>query len=292
MRGVMTGAPIVERFGAPAAGHLPQGSLVMIEAGVETIVHLRRRRGGACDRARARSCCSPRRARRWAYLAAGAHSATLPRAVASRSPSRSIPRSAPGYASIANWPGQNIRGQLHVRLSRPRAGTARVTLSIGERRFDLVAGDSDAWAPDARTDAAIVAAMRSGRSMSVEALGRDGAPFADTYALIGRRHRDRRRRLGLPPLGLAAHPGLCQLADTPEKEDAMSLIALLLFAAADCARRNTATARAAQGRLQRCRPRGVRFLDRRLGCLCNRVARHDRAQPDRKDRRLRDQRDL
>lgn len=40
MRGVMTGAPVIERFGAPAAGHLPQGSLVMIERGVETIVHL------------------------------------------------------------------------------------------------------------------------------------------------------------------------------------------------------------------------------------------------------------
>jgi probable phosphoglycerate mutase len=46
MRGVMTGAPVVERFGAPAAGHLPQGSLVMIEAGVETIVHL----GGGGER--------------------------------------------------------------------------------------------------------------------------------------------------------------------------------------------------------------------------------------------------
>lgn len=40
MRGVMTGQPPVDRFGAPAAGHLPQGSLVMIESGVETIVHL------------------------------------------------------------------------------------------------------------------------------------------------------------------------------------------------------------------------------------------------------------
>lgn len=40
MRGVMTGAAMVERFGAPASGHLPQGSLVMIERGVETIVHL------------------------------------------------------------------------------------------------------------------------------------------------------------------------------------------------------------------------------------------------------------
>jgi hypothetical protein len=90
-----------------------------------------------------------------------------------------------GFASISTWPGQNIRGQLHVRLSRARAATARVTLSIGERRFVLVAGTNDAWAPDTRTDAAIVAAMRAGRSMSIEALGRDGSAFADTYALSG-----------------------------------------------------------------------------------------------------------
>ncbi len=90
-----------------------------------------------------------------------------------------------GFASIANWPGQNIRGQLHVRLSRARSANAKVSLSIGERRFDLVSGENDAWAPDARTDAAIVAAMRSGRSMSVEGLGRDGQPFADVYALSG-----------------------------------------------------------------------------------------------------------
>jgi len=40
LRGVMTGLPMIAAFGAPAAGHLPQGSLVMIERGVETIVHL------------------------------------------------------------------------------------------------------------------------------------------------------------------------------------------------------------------------------------------------------------
>jgi hypothetical protein len=90
-----------------------------------------------------------------------------------------------GFASVSNWPGQNIRGQLHIRLSRGRAGNARVTLSIGERRFELVAGTDDAWAPDSRTDAAIIAAMRGGRSMSVEGLGRDGSAFADVYALSG-----------------------------------------------------------------------------------------------------------
>ncbi|WP_066798756.1 invasion associated locus B family protein [Sphingomonas soli] len=89
------------------------------------------------------------------------------------------------FASIANWPRDGVRNQLHIRLSRARAANARVTLSIGERRFELKAGDADAWAPDARTDAAVVAAIRSGRSMSVETVAANGAPFADTYALKG-----------------------------------------------------------------------------------------------------------
>jgi len=89
------------------------------------------------------------------------------------------------FASIATWPGQGARNQLHIRLSRARDARARVTVSVGERRFELVAGAADAWAADARTDAAIVTAIRAGRSMSVETLARTGQPFADVYALRG-----------------------------------------------------------------------------------------------------------
>ena len=90
-----------------------------------------------------------------------------------------------GFADVATWPGRRLRASLHVRLSRPHDRAAPVTLSIGERRFALVARDADAWAADAAGDRAIVAAMRSGRSMSVEAVGPGGAPFADVYALAG-----------------------------------------------------------------------------------------------------------
>lgn len=89
------------------------------------------------------------------------------------------------FASVSSWPGQGLRNQLHIRLSRERNPQSRVTLSVGERRFELVAGNADAWAPDSRADSAIVAAIRSSRSMSVETLGRNGAPFADVYALRG-----------------------------------------------------------------------------------------------------------
>lgn len=89
------------------------------------------------------------------------------------------------FAAIADWPGEHVQSQLHIRLSRSRAANAKVTLAIGERRFELVAGDADAWSPDSRTDMAVVSAIREGRSMSVETVSANGSPFADTYSLKG-----------------------------------------------------------------------------------------------------------
>jgi len=39
LRGVMTGADVLPQFDAPVAPSLPQGSIAMIERGVETVVH-------------------------------------------------------------------------------------------------------------------------------------------------------------------------------------------------------------------------------------------------------------
>ena len=89
------------------------------------------------------------------------------------------------FASVASRFGRERRNALFVRLSTTRSAAAPVTLAIGDRRFTLSANDSAAWAPDAATDRAIVAAMRGARSMSVSAVTPRGRPFADTYALGG-----------------------------------------------------------------------------------------------------------
>jgi hypothetical protein len=90
-----------------------------------------------------------------------------------------------GFASIATWPERGLRESLHIRLSRERDRAAGVTLTVGERRFELVANSRDAWAADAPSDRALVAVLRSGRSMSIEAVAAGGRPFADVYALAG-----------------------------------------------------------------------------------------------------------
>jgi hypothetical protein len=89
------------------------------------------------------------------------------------------------FASVATWPQAHVRGQVHIRLGREKLVSAPVTLTIGDRRFAMVAGGADVWAPDPRVDAAIVAAMRSAPSMSIETRAATGAGFAEVYTLKG-----------------------------------------------------------------------------------------------------------
>lgn len=89
------------------------------------------------------------------------------------------------YADVAIWPRQNIRGQVHFRLSRKVQPSAAIYLWLGRQRIVLTGGGADAWAPDTRIDAAIVAAMRSGGEMSVSARDTTGRGFSNTWDLRG-----------------------------------------------------------------------------------------------------------
>ena len=75
---------------------------------------------------------------------------------------------AGGYATVGFWPQARVRAQVHIRL--PRAMTPGTgTLNIGSRSFTMMVRGRGMWARDARMDAAIVAAMRSERSMTAAA---------------------------------------------------------------------------------------------------------------------------
>lgn len=89
------------------------------------------------------------------------------------------------FAAVGWFPGQGARGQLHIRFAEPKRAGSAVLLRIEDRTFQLVGGGADAWAPDARADAAIVAAMRSGLEMSVETRNGRGALVRDSYGLRG-----------------------------------------------------------------------------------------------------------
>ena len=89
------------------------------------------------------------------------------------------------YASVGYWPKSRIRGQFYVRLSKARAPGRELRLTIGSRRFILTGNGAHGWASDTRMDAAIIAAMRSAPSMSVESGTPTGGAIAGTYRLRG-----------------------------------------------------------------------------------------------------------
>ncbi len=105
-------------------------------------------------------------------------------AIAMAAPS-TLQRDYQPYADVAWWPRQNLRGQVHLRLSRKLAANGAITLSIGGQRIALAGGGGDAWAADKRGDAAIVAAMRSASEMTVNARDASGRGFSNTWKLAG-----------------------------------------------------------------------------------------------------------
>lgn len=89
------------------------------------------------------------------------------------------------FAAIGYWPRRGVRGQVNIRLSRELATGAAATLIVGGKRFTLSGGGADLWAKDRRDDAAIVAALRAGGTMSVHGRSRTGSAISDRYELRG-----------------------------------------------------------------------------------------------------------
>jgi hypothetical protein len=89
------------------------------------------------------------------------------------------------FAAIGYWPERGRGGQVHFRLAREKRQGSAVLLKVDGRSFQLLAGPRDAWAPDARADVEIQAAMRMGIEMSVETRSARGTLMRDQYRLRG-----------------------------------------------------------------------------------------------------------
>jgi hypothetical protein len=88
------------------------------------------------------------------------------------------------FASVS-WGGRGERGQIGFRLARAKRQGSAVLLRIDDRLFQLIGGGDNAWAENARADADIVAAMRTGVQMILETRAENGAALRDTYPLRG-----------------------------------------------------------------------------------------------------------
>src|SRR3546814_16598075 len=81
-------------------------------------------------------------------------------------PDRAIAPAKPEWRpffAVRDWPSRKARGQVHLRLSKPRRPGKPLRLTVGTATFDLVSAAPDAWAPAAPTARAPVAPPRTHR---------------------------------------------------------------------------------------------------------------------------------
>lgn len=88
------------------------------------------------------------------------------------------------FMTVATWPRSGVDGQVHWQLAR-MPGSSGIVAQIGGQSFRLRAQGPNAWAQDARMDAAVKAAMRSAQSLSVVYRDTKGRRFSDKYLLQG-----------------------------------------------------------------------------------------------------------
>jgi hypothetical protein len=116
----------------------------------------------------------------WAALAAGRTCEAATRSL--RQPAKDR---MPARASVSFDAGGPRHGQFSVLLSRmPRPG-ASIMLTIGETPFLLMSQGDRAWSRGPAQEAAIIAAMRSGGGMKIEARSPGGGRIRDYYSLDG-----------------------------------------------------------------------------------------------------------
>lgn len=89
------------------------------------------------------------------------------------------------FVFVTHTPAKRSFDSVTLEIGYTFADDATASVSIGKRRFELNAGGSAAWTSGPAEDRKLVAAMRGGRSMVIEATSSRGTRTRDTFSLYG-----------------------------------------------------------------------------------------------------------
>ncbi len=86
---------------------------------------------------------------------------------------------------VSQRPGQNISYEPQAMMGYPLKETSKVTVTIDDKNFIMFVKETAAWVENAAEEPALVAAMKTGKAMSVKAVSARGTGTNYTYSLAG-----------------------------------------------------------------------------------------------------------
>ncbi|PTM96360.1 invasion associated locus B family protein [Mycoplana dimorpha] len=86
---------------------------------------------------------------------------------------------------VSQRPGQNISYEPQAMMGYPLKENSKVNVVVDGRTFVMFTKGNSAWVENAAEEPALVAAMKSGKDMSVQATSRRGTGTTYSYSLSG-----------------------------------------------------------------------------------------------------------
>lgn len=86
---------------------------------------------------------------------------------------------------VSQRPGQNISYEPQAMMGYALQENSKVTVTIDTKSFTLFTKGNSAWVENAAEEPALVTAMKSGKTMSVQARSRKGTQTNYAYSLSG-----------------------------------------------------------------------------------------------------------
>ena len=86
---------------------------------------------------------------------------------------------------VSQRPGQNISYEPQVMMGYTLQANSKVTVSIDGKNFTLFTKEKSAWVENAAEEPALIAAMKGGKELKVQATSGRGTKTNYTYSLSG-----------------------------------------------------------------------------------------------------------
>lgn len=86
---------------------------------------------------------------------------------------------------VSQRPGQNISYEPQAMMGYALKEASKVNVTIDDRNFVMFVKETSAWVENAAEEPALVAAMKTGKSMTVKATSARGTGTSYTYSLSG-----------------------------------------------------------------------------------------------------------
>jgi invasion protein IalB len=94
-------------------------------------------------------------------------------------------RRGPIYFYVSHYPDDKVTGEISVKMGYPFAPGGKVTVTIGNDKFELFTKDEGAFVEKTEDEAKLIAALKAGSSMTVQGRSARGTNTSDNYSLSG-----------------------------------------------------------------------------------------------------------